>query len=89
VRAFAKANGRQLPPPRLLDIGCGSGAISIALLKSIPGATATAIDVDPAAVQLTTENADRWVQVLFSLSHSLSKGHSLSFPSVFVSVCRA
>ena len=40
----------------LLDVGCGSGVLSIAALKMCPG-RAMAIDVDELAVRATTENA--------------------------------
>ena len=42
---------------RILDVGCGSGAISLALLASLPNAVAFAVDVSPAAVELTRDNA--------------------------------
>jgi release factor glutamine methyltransferase len=45
---------------KVLEVGCGSGAVSIALLRSLDRATATCIDVDPAAVALTQENALRF-----------------------------
>jgi release factor glutamine methyltransferase len=41
----------------ILDIGTGTGAISLALLKARPNCSAIAIDVDPAAIALTKENA--------------------------------
>ena len=44
---------------RFLEVGCGSGCISLALLKAMPGCTATAIDVSDSAVELTRENALR------------------------------
>lgn len=47
---------------RVLDIGCGSGALSLALLDECPWATAVAVDVDGDAVALTRENAVRWVK---------------------------
>jgi ribosomal protein L11 methyltransferase len=44
-------------PARILDVGCGSGILSIAAVKRWPGATCVAIDNDPIAVQATAENA--------------------------------
>ena len=44
-------------PRHFLDVGCGSGALSISLLKEWPRACAVAIDVDPECVSLTVENA--------------------------------
>jgi release factor glutamine methyltransferase len=42
-----------------VDIGCGSGCISVALLKENPGFTGTAIDLSEEACCLTMENAAR------------------------------
>lgn len=43
--------------PRIIDIGCGSGCISIALGKNIPGSTVYGIDVKPEIIELAKENA--------------------------------
>lgn len=40
---------------RFLDVGCGSGALSVVAARA--GAVVTAIDVDPAAVEATSANA--------------------------------
>ena len=48
-------------PVRVLEVGCGSGAVSIALLKSLSTATVTAIDIDPRAIDVTNHNAERCV----------------------------
>ncbi|XP_036956893.1 MTRF1L release factor glutamine methyltransferase isoform X1 [Acanthopagrus latus] len=42
-----------------LEVGCGSGAISLSLLKSLPQLKAIAVDQSQAAVDLTRENASR------------------------------
>lgn len=42
---------------RVLDIGCGSGAIAIALAKYLPDAEVVASDISEEALQLTQENA--------------------------------
>ncbi|XP_060775538.1 MTRF1L release factor glutamine methyltransferase isoform X3 [Neoarius graeffei] len=44
---------------RCLEVGCGSGAISLSLLHSVPQLKAVALDQSQAAVRLTKENADR------------------------------
>lgn len=46
-------------PIRLLEVGCGSGAISLALLKALPKAHGMAIDQSDAACELTLSNAQR------------------------------
>jgi ribosomal protein L11 methyltransferase len=46
------------PGVTLLDIGCGSGILSIAALR-LGAAHATALDTDPLAVDATRENAER------------------------------
>jgi 16S rRNA G1207 methylase RsmC len=49
------------PPPTgdLLDLGCGSGAIALALAKRSPAATVWAVDVNERARELTAANAER------------------------------
>ncbi|XP_062314896.1 MTRF1L release factor glutamine methyltransferase isoform X3 [Osmerus eperlanus] len=42
---------------RCLEVGCGSGAISLSLLKSLPQVRAFALDQSQDAVSLTRENA--------------------------------
>jgi ribosomal protein L11 methyltransferase len=44
-------------PSRILDVGCGSGILSITAAKRWPQATLVAVDNDPIAVQATAENA--------------------------------
>ncbi len=43
--------------PRVLDVGTGSGAIVLACLQEIPGATAVATDLSEAALRVAAENA--------------------------------
>jgi len=42
---------------RILDVGCGSGILTIAALKRWPGATCVAVDNDPIAIDATLDNA--------------------------------
>ncbi len=42
---------------RILDVGCGSGILSIAAIKRWPGSTCTAVDNDPIAIDATMDNA--------------------------------
>jgi len=47
------------PVRRFLDLGCGSGILSIAAALLWPAATGVAVDVDPEATDCTQENLDR------------------------------
>jgi len=47
---------QEQPPGSLLDVGCGSGVLSIAAVK-LGFAPVIALDVDPDAVAVTRENA--------------------------------
>lgn len=46
-------------PHRILDLGAGSGAIILALLRERPNATGVAIDVSPQALAIVQENAEQ------------------------------
>lgn len=43
---------------RILDLGTGTGAIALALLKELPSATALGTDIQPGALETATSNAD-------------------------------
>ncbi|XP_039766495.1 MTRF1L release factor glutamine methyltransferase isoform X2 [Ornithorhynchus anatinus] len=45
--------------PLILEVGCGSGAISLSLLSKLPQSRVIAVDKSEAAVRLTRENAER------------------------------
>lgn len=44
---------------RILDIGCGSGCISISLTKNLKNAQISAIDFSPEALQIAKKNAEK------------------------------
>jgi release factor glutamine methyltransferase len=44
-------------PRRIADVGSGSGIIGVTLALELPGARVTAVDVSPAALRVTQENA--------------------------------
>jgi len=45
------------PSSNVLDLGCGYGAIGIAIAKSVPGVKVVMVDVNERAVALARENA--------------------------------
>ncbi len=56
VENLAKAIGEDAVS--FLDIGTGSGAIAISLLKMLPNATGTAVDISVGALTVAKENAE-------------------------------
>lgn len=56
---FVVRGGLRLERLRILDIGTGSGALLLALLKELPNATGTGTDISDTALQVARSNADR------------------------------
>ncbi len=56
LRIAARLGGEHLA---IADVGCGSGAIGIALAFHLPGAEVHAIDVSPRALEVAAMNAER------------------------------
>jgi len=51
--------GKEDKPLRVLDMGCGSGILAIAVAKLCPKASILAVDIDELALSATHENAER------------------------------
>ena len=47
------------PAPRIVDLGTGSGAITVSVLTQLPQATAVAVDISAAALAVAQTNAKR------------------------------
>jgi release factor glutamine methyltransferase len=45
------------PPPRVVDLGTGSGAIALAIKQHCPQAVVTAVEASPAALEIAQANA--------------------------------
>lgn len=57
IEVLQQLADRDITPTRVLDVGCGSGILSIAALKRWPTISCVAIDNDPLAVDATLDNA--------------------------------
>ncbi|MGE3180629.1 MAG: peptide chain release factor N(5)-glutamine methyltransferase [Phycisphaerae bacterium] len=58
VISLVRAEADPASPPRILDVGCGSGCICISLAKHLPDATIFASDVSEAALNIAKKNAE-------------------------------
>lgn len=57
--ALARFGGAAGAPLRIADVGCGSGAVALALAARLPDARLVALDNSPAALRLAAENVRR------------------------------
>ena len=62
------------PQGRVVDLGCGSGAIALALKASLPGLEVNAVDASPGALAVALANAQHLrLDVRFSLGNWLEQ----------------
>jgi release factor glutamine methyltransferase len=57
IAAMTSLTSTRTWPLRVLDVGAGTGAVGLAILKQCPQARCSAIDIDPTAVSLARHNA--------------------------------
>jgi release factor glutamine methyltransferase len=57
-RSLALLRRLEVPEPRVLDVGVGTGAIALAVADEYPAARVTAVDSSPDALALAGENAE-------------------------------
>jgi ribosomal protein L11 methyltransferase len=56
LRIFSALLDQDKPMETILDLGCGAGILAMAAAKTLPKAAILATDIDPDAIQVTTEN---------------------------------
>ena len=64
----AAAEGRRFDRPRILDVGCGAGATSLALAAALPGAELTGIDLSEALIAAARERAGGRANLRFEIA---------------------
>lgn len=69
---------KENPSPRLLDVGCGSGSITIELAKLIPEGQVTGLDISGAILESAKVHAER--QGASNISFIKGDVHELPFP---------
>ena len=85
---------RDVTPGRILDVGCGSGILSIAAVKRWPGSTCVAVDNDQLALDATMDNAsinrvaDR-IEVSLTPAGDLDEAFPLVLANIQAHVLRA
>lgn len=56
----------RIASPRFLEVGCGTGCISLSILNALPNCTGVAIDIAQEAVELTGLNAQRYTKTVYT-----------------------
>ncbi len=58
IELLSTERGLQSASSRILEIGVGSGCISVAILKQVPKASAVAVDISEPAIEIARRNAE-------------------------------
>jgi release factor glutamine methyltransferase len=74
----AIARLRTLERPRFLEIGVGSGCVSVSILRNLPAASALGTDISPVALETARENA---------VAQNIDKRLELRFGSTYADSC--
>lgn len=59
LTAVHKLKSKNIISPRVLDVGCGSGCISVSIKKLLPDSRVTALDISTEALDIARRNAQR------------------------------
>jgi release factor glutamine methyltransferase len=71
---WATANIKSSTPLKILEVGTGTGCISIALQQKLPFAKITALDISAAAIKVATNNAAKYkVSITFKAQDFLNE----------------
>ncbi len=77
----------QIPEPTILDIGCGTGCISISLRKNIPDSTVLACDISHVCLETTRRNAERNAAEITDFEYDILDGNlEIDFPELDIIV---
>ena len=59
LRARPRSGPEGENPSQVIDVGCGSGCVAVALATNTPGLKVTAVDLSPAAIEIALQNVAR------------------------------
>ncbi len=87
LEAYVEKICEEESAPRVLDMGCGSGILSIAVAKLCPRASILAVDIDELALEATLKNAEvnqvlENIKILKKITPSESSGFHLILANI-------
>ena len=81
IRAIQISKGRLSVGQTILDIGCGSGSVTVeAAIQVEESGTVIAVDIDPNAIELTEKNLKKFGITNYQLVEGNAKEKILEFP---------